>query len=231
MQIESIFAILKNRLSVIQDTFENLVKNYKNTWSSCYYLQISTGFLVAILNNILNKIIILAKHNKNLNPLKEDLKKPLEILYPQLRQIEDVHETDKEYVLAFLVGTFLYALTNETPPLNEKEIATIISLCGTKHSEIFRISAFSKENMLTFIKGFDFSKLNQEDIFRNIDKTALSNIFASKNTENFCTFLLFFKNNKKLLDLAKFYFSMKSLGNYSSGKVYLEILSHFSSFC
>ena len=235
MLIESIFARLKDRLSIMQTAFENLVKNhntknYKHVSSSYHYPQISTGFLIAILNNIHNKIIILAKHNKNLNPLKKDLQKPLEILYLLLEKVENVHETNKEYALSFIVGTFLYALTNETSPLNEKEIAKIISFYGTKHSTIFRISTFSKKDILAFIKGFNFLKLDQEDIFRNIDKTALSNIFTNKDIENFCAFLLFFKNNKKLLELVKFYFSIKSLRNYDSEKVHLEILNHFSSF-
>ncbi|PMP93445.1 MAG: hypothetical protein C0169_07800, partial [Thermodesulfobacterium geofontis] len=224
---ETILNEVKENLETIKRSFEQLIKECKDL----YYLNYCTNFQTRVttaLKNFFDKIMLLIDCYDNLNFLKEDLKEPLNLILPKIEKLsgKNVYKINSDYSFAFFVGTLLYALSDDTLPLNEKEIATLISFHGAKAERYFYdFNPSFIKTLSYFMKSFDFSNLDQEKIFKSINKVALSSIFKRVNYYTLYVFLLFFRKNEELLKFVKAYFSLKTLKDYDKNSLFIETLN------
>ncbi|MGC9100836.1 MAG: hypothetical protein ACP5HC_06230 [Caldisericum sp.] len=224
MKNETILNDIKEDLETIKRLFEKLIRECKDPYYLSYYTDFQSK-TISVLKKFFDKTELLIDHYDDLNPLKNDLKEPFNLILPKLEKLsgKNVYKINSDYSFAFFVGTLLYAFSDDTLPLNENEVATLISLHGAKAERYFYDFNPSLIKTLSyFMKGFDFSNLDQEKIFRSINKTALSPIFRRVNYCTLYIFLLFFRKNEELLNFIKAYFSLKTLKDYDKNSLLIE---------
>ena len=224
MKNETLLNDIKEDLETIKRSFEQLIKECKDPYYLSYYTNFQSK-VKSVLKNFFDKTVLLIDHYDDLNPFKEDLKEPLNLILPKIEKLsgKNVYKINSDYSFAFFVGTLLYALSDDTLPLNENEVATLISLHSAKTERYFYdFNPSFIKTLSYFMKGFDFSKLDQEKIFRSINKTALSPIFKRVSYYTLYIFLLFFRKNEELLNFIKVYFSLKTLKDYDKNSLLIE---------
>ena len=227
MKNETLLNDVKEDLETIKRLFEKLLRECKDPYYLSYYSDFQSK-VTSVLKKFFNKTELLIDRYDDLNPLKNPLKKPFNLILPKLEKLsgKNVYKINSDYSFAFFVGTLLYTLSDDTPPLNENEVATLVSLHGAKAERYFYdFNPSFIKNLPYFIKSFDFSNLDQEKIFRSINKTALSPIFRRVNYCTLYIFLLFFRKNEELLNFIKAYFSLKTLKDYDKNSLLVKTLN------